>query len=88
MTTHTPIPVKGYKPVSDRQIAIANDFKITEERILRQIEHMERKNDGSFDPRFLAIAKTEIQKAFMAVNRAVFNPGRVVLPEDGDGDDS
>lgn len=34
------------------------------------------------DQRWLAIAKTDMEKAFMALNRAVFQPGRVKLPED------
>jgi hypothetical protein len=32
--------------------------------------------------RWLAIGKTDIEKGFMAVNRSVFRPSRVALPED------
>ncbi len=34
------------------------------------------------DKRWLAIARTHIQEGFMALNRAVFQPQRVKLPED------
>lgn len=34
------------------------------------------------DPRWLAIARTHVQEAFMALNRAVFQPQRIKLPED------
>ena len=32
---------------------------------------------------WLAIGRTHLEQAFMAINRAVFQPGRVALPEDG-----
>lgn len=35
------------------------------------------------DPRWLAIAKTKFEEAYMALNRAVFQPQRIKLPEDG-----
>jgi hypothetical protein len=34
------------------------------------------------DQRWLAIGRTHIEEAFMAINRAVFQPQRVKLPED------
>lgn len=34
------------------------------------------------DKRWLAIARTDFQRAYMALNRAVFQPQRVRLPED------
>jgi hypothetical protein len=34
------------------------------------------------DPRFLALARTHLQIGFMALNRAVFQPQRIRLPED------
>ena len=36
------------------------------------------------DQRWLAIARTHTQEAFMALNRAVFQPQRIKLPEDGE----
>jgi len=37
---------------------------------------------GDVDQRWLAIARTHFQEGFMALNRSVFQPGRVKLPED------
>jgi hypothetical protein len=35
-----------------------------------------------YDQRWLAIARTHFQEGFMALNRAVFQPQRIKLPED------
>ncbi len=80
----TGLPVKGYKPTQSKEaIALANTGKEIEERILRYIEQVEAfaKSNGG-DPRFAAIGRTQIQLGFMAVVRAIFNPGRINLPED------
>lgn len=78
--THNGLPVAGYKPQSDEKVAVVNVNKQLEERVLRQIESMNV--NGEFDGRMMALAKTGIQEAFMWLNRAVFQPGRVELPED------
>ena len=36
------------------------------------------------DPRWLAVARTDFQRAYMALNRAVFQPQRIQLPEDSE----
>jgi hypothetical protein len=74
---HEGLPVAGYQPQSDARIALVNDYKETEERLLRSIEQ-----NPDLDHRWAAIAKTDLQKAFMSLNRAVFQPGRIKLPED------
>jgi hypothetical protein len=80
MTDHTGLPVAGYRPQGDDKVAIVNLNKQLEERILRQIEVLQI--EGIHDPRMLATAFTGIQQACMWLNRAVFRPGRVDLPED------
>jgi hypothetical protein len=95
MTEHTPLPVAGYTGKNDDEVALVNEGKLLEERVLRYIERVEYRLKGHLDtaagdrvsirngdPRFLAIGKTDIQKGFMMVYRAVFNPGRARLPED------
>jgi hypothetical protein len=85
------LPVSGYKPTqSPEAIAAVNRFKELEERTLRHIEVLlgERTGQhfiadrGGVDARMLAVGRTQLQLAFMALNRAVFQPGRVALPED------
>ena len=74
------LPVQGYRPQSDEKIASVNANKITEEEILRMIEAQTK--SGMLDPRWAAIAKTGFEQAWMALNRAVFQPSRASLPGD------
>lgn len=80
MTEHNGLPVAGYKPQGEDKVAFVNANKALEERVLRQLDGM--KANPAFDQRMVAIAYTGIQEAFMWANRAVFQPGRVKLPED------
>ena len=90
MSDHEPMPVAGYTAQSDEKIALVNRFKQEEERILRTIdemfaENMDDKYDDTkvpYDARWIALAKTHFQEGFMALNRAVFQPQRIKLPED------
>lgn len=74
------LPVKGYQSQSDVAVSLVNENKTLEERILRQIDSLGR--DPSIDQRWLAIGRTAIEQAFMAMNRAIFQPQRFDLMED------
>lgn len=80
---HKPLPVAGYKAQSPATVEAVNANKATEERILRLIDDLENGtlNGEAFsvDRRWLAIARTDLEKGFMALNRAIFQPGRVNL---------
>lgn len=80
MSDHKGLPVAGYQPQTDDKIAIVNFNKALEERALRQLDVL-AKTPG-VDGRWLAIGRTAIENGFMAVNRAVFQPARINLPED------
>lgn len=80
MTAHNGLPVKGYNPQSDDKVAAVNANKEIEERVLRILDDLGARED--VDKRWLAIGRTAIENGFMAVNRSVFQPGRVKLPED------
>lgn len=97
MTDKEPLPVAGYSAQSDAKIALVNEFKADEERLLRKLDALLAANQKDFaikpggangvlglhnDPRWLAVAKTRFQEGFMALNRAVFQPQRIRLPED------
>lgn len=83
MTEHNGLPVSGYRPQQEENVKLVNENKALEERVLRQLDRM--KDMGtSIDQRHLAIGRTAIESAFMSINRAVFQPGRVALPEDKD----
>lgn len=74
---HEGLPVAGYKPQSDNKVAQVNAMKRDEERVLRKLDAM--KEDPEIDQRWLAIGRTGIEQAFMAINRSVFKPGRVEI---------
>lgn len=81
MTHHTGLPVPGYSPTqSTAAVDQVAEFKRHEERLLRQLDDM--KLDPAIDQRWLAIGRTDLEKAFMFINRSVFRPGRVILPGD------
>jgi hypothetical protein len=103
-----PLPVAGYTAQPDAKIALVNEFKQDEERLLRkldglnemidsvglvsfppgkssypdQIAKMKAREDDAPDPRWVAIARSHFEQGFMALNRSVFRPRRIKLPED------
>lgn len=82
--THAGLPVSGYKNQSDENVALVNRNKEIEERALRILDEL--KNNPTVDQRWLAIGRTHLEQGFMAVNRAIFQPGRVELPGEGHKD--
>jgi hypothetical protein len=74
-----PLPVSGYTTQSQERIALVNDNKLMEEMLLRALDAMAGVPEV-FDPRWVAIARTQFEIAFMAFNRAIFRPQRVELP--------
>lgn len=83
MTTHRGLPVAGYQPQTDAAVDRVNAMKRAEERVLRALDDLAARED--VDKRWLAIGRTQIEQGFMAVNRSIFRPGRVALPEEGEG---
>lgn len=91
---HDGLPVAGYVSQSERNVALANELKEAEERYLRILDRLA--NDPysphsavppdayyTFDGRCLALARTKMQEANMWAVRAIFQPTRIKLPEDG-----
>jgi hypothetical protein len=81
MTEHTGLPVSGYRPQTSGNVHLVNRNKEVEERTLRLLDEL-RDCGGEVDQRWLAIGRTHIEQGFMAINRAIFQPERVKLPED------
>lgn len=102
MVDHKGLPVAGYQPQSDEKVALVNEFKQDEERLLRKLDEAVKATNSetrteshghygdhdyevqvpTYDPRWVNIARTHFQEGFMALNRAVFQPQRISLPED------
>ena len=87
--TNTPqiTPVSGYRPQTQQALDLVNGFKADEERLLRKLDELKTLNNGGLSPviadqRWLALGRTHLEQAFMAINRSVFKPTRVKLPED------
>ena len=78
--SHTGLPVGGYRPQSDEAVSLVNVNKEIEERVLRILDEL--RDYPGIDGRWLSIGRTQIEQGFMAVNRAVFQPARLRLPED------
>lgn len=78
---HTPLPVSGYTAQDTSTVDDVNHNKAMEERCLRRLDAL--KGDPNVDQRWLAIGRTHMEQAWMAVNRAIFRPNRVTLSEDG-----
>jgi hypothetical protein len=81
MSTLKGLPVAGYTDQTPANVARVNKLKFAEERYMRLLDDM--KGDGAYDQRWVALAITHLQQATMAAGRAVFQPSRVELPEDG-----
>jgi hypothetical protein len=79
---HEGLPVKGYRPQNQDAVDAVNENKVLEERLLRHIDEVAYREGITMDGRWCAIAKTHLELAFMALNRAIFKPERASLPED------
>ncbi len=75
MTEHTPLPVSGYTKQSDEKVDLVNFNKYLEELVLRTMDAY--KENPDIDQRWLAIARTDLEKSFMALNRSIFKPARM-----------
>jgi len=72
--THT--PVAGYSSQTPEALAEVNRNKALEESMLRELDKMRAQPDR-YDPRWVAIAGTHLEQAFMAANRAIMRPQRL-----------
>jgi hypothetical protein len=68
------LPVHGYQPQNDAAIGRVNAMKIQEEGLLRILDQLQQFPE--IDGRWLAIGRTHLEQAFMAINRSIFKPKR------------
>ncbi len=80
--THTGLPVAGYRPQREETVALVNENKAIEEAGASSHGYARRHAAGTLDGRWYAIARTQIEQGFMALNRALFQPERAGLPDD------
>jgi hypothetical protein len=76
-TLHQGLPVAGYKPQSGHSVQTVNNNKRVEEETLRLLDMYA--DLPEVDKRWLAIGRTHLEQAWMAINRSIFKPDRVKL---------
>jgi hypothetical protein len=73
--------IKGYRDLSQAEIDIMNKIKATGEQVRELLNGISYGNpsggeapEGIADARWLAIAKTDLQKGFMSLVRSIAKP--------------
>lgn len=74
--------IPGYRQQSQANLEVVKFHKEWEERTLRHLDWL-REQPG-VDQRWLQMGRSNIEVAFMEVNRAVMQPQRIALPEDAE----
>jgi hypothetical protein len=71
-----PSKISGYRELSEDEVAVMNAIKETGKVVGSLVEKLERLESDSVqvDKRWTAIGKTELQKGFMSLTRAVAKP--------------
>jgi bacterioferritin (cytochrome b1) len=64
--------IKGYRDLTEEEIGYMNSVKLHAESIGQQITALEEL--PNVDKRWLAIAKTDLQKGFMSLVRSIAQP--------------
>lgn len=71
--------IKGYRDLSEEEIALMNEAKELSERVGAFVEKVESYKDGgnvnvTIDMRWLSIGRTDLQKGFMGLIRSIARP--------------
>jgi hypothetical protein len=71
------LPIKGYVGQPATNVELINRNQEAEEQILRILDELKLSSD--VDQRWLAIGRTRLEEAYMAINRSISKPKRVEL---------
>lgn len=77
METMTQPKLAGYRQLTEEEAKLINEEKELAsqvEKFIGKLTTMPLTNGPVIDPRWLAIAKTDLQKGFMALTRAIAKP--------------
>lgn len=72
--------IKGFTDQTEQNKQLVNVNKEVEERLLRITDGL--REDPAHDQRFISMAISYFQIGFMLLNRGIFQPQRIELPED------
>lgn len=71
-------PIKTYRELTPCEISVINEFKELENQLGQSIARVrllqENNPDIELDPRWVSIARTQLQQGFMSLNRSVAKP--------------
>lgn len=65
--------IKGYRDLSEDEIALMNELKVLGEVVGKVVEQL-RRPGTNLDQRWVSIGATELQQGFMALIRAIAKP--------------
>jgi len=71
--------IKGYRDLSEEEIALMNEAKELSIKVGEFVDKVQSKVSGddlsiTIDPRWLAIGRTDLQTGFMALIRSIARP--------------
>jgi hypothetical protein len=66
--------IVGYRELNEYEMGAINDIKSIENRIGNLIKNLRESENFDVDPRWAAIAVTDLQKWFMALVRSIAKP--------------
>lgn len=73
------------QPLAPEAAETVNAVRAIEEHVLRLLDELKADADLAPDHRWLASGRTHIETGFMMVNRSVFKPQRVDIPDPATG---
>lgn len=76
--TLKPLPIAGYSDQSEATVALVNQNKMLEEKVLRQLDLIY--TTASIDQRWYHTARRHIEQGFMELNRSIMQPKRITGP--------
>lgn len=80
--------IQGYRDLTEKEINTVNDIKDLEREFSDLWKNIKDSSILQADPRWLAVAKTNIQQGFMALTRAVTKPNDPFEYDDDEDEDS
>jgi hypothetical protein len=66
--------IKGYRELTDEEVNVVNTIKTAAEDLGFLLESLNNNPNITLDPRWFATGKTDLQKGFMSITRAITRP--------------
>jgi len=66
--------IKSYRELTQEEIDMMNRIKDIETEVAKTVNEMLNDDGNDFDQRWIRVARTDIQKGFMSLVRAVAKP--------------